>query len=352
MARRPELVVDGQTAADAAYMNTIVNAIGDLYKLKPSLGDGTQDSIVDVLNRIPTVHFKNFIINGDFSVWQRGTSFSSAGYTVDRWRYDTDTDDSVSISKTNTTGSELFTAQSYASIALAAGTTGTYNKFSTRLESPKLYFGKTVTLSFWAKASVATNITAKIAFNFSGTEYNAVSSAVSIGTTWQRHTVTFVLGTPSGFTESGSDYLDVALLLPVNTTVTIDIANVQLEEGDTATDFEYVPFDVQLLRCMRYYERGGIHQKIPASTGWRQYIQFRVPKRAPATVGWDSTYTLKGYDSTNGWEVPTSLWYHTGSAKQGFAVAMTFSVGKNYIGTSGTSEAGFEAAVWYADAEL
>ncbi len=28
----------------------------------------------------------NLLINGDFSVWQRGTSLGSAGYTVDRWR--------------------------------------------------------------------------------------------------------------------------------------------------------------------------------------------------------------------------------------------------------------------------
>ena len=249
--------------------------------------------------------FKNRIINGDFSVWQRGTSFSSTGYTADRWRYDTDTDDSVSISKTNTTGSESFTAQSYASIALTAGTTGNFNKFSTRLEFPKLYFGKTVTLSFWAKASVATNITAKIAFNFSGTEYNAVSSAASIGTTWQRHTVTFTLGTPSGFTESGSDYLDVALLLPVNTTVTIDVANVQLEEGDTVTDFEFVSYDIQLLRCMRYYEKGYTYIECPVGSTAAKITgittRFINAKRSSPTItasDGSTSGTITRYNST------------------------------------------------------
>jgi len=199
------------------------------------------------------VNFKNKIINGDFSIWQRGTSFTGVGYTVDRWRYDTDTDDTVSITQKTTTGTEPFNSQYFVNISLTAGTTGTYNKFSTRLEFPKLYFGKTYTLSFYAKSDVAASITTKLAFVFSGTEYNPVSKSVNIGTTWQRYTITFTLGTPTGFTESGSDYLDVTFLLPVLTNVSIEIAEVQLEEGNVATDFEYVPYDIQLLRCMRYY---------------------------------------------------------------------------------------------------
>ena len=33
----------------------------------------------------------------------------------------------------------------------------------------------------------------------------------------------------------------------------IEVSQVQLEEGSTATDFEYIPYEVQLLRCQRYY---------------------------------------------------------------------------------------------------
>ncbi len=244
--------------------------------------------------------FKNRIINGDFAVWQRGTSFSSTGYTADRWRYDTDTDDAVSIAQQATAGTEPFVAQYFCRVALTAGTTGTQNKFSTRLEFPKLYFGKTYTLSFWAKADVATTLTARLAFVFSGTEYDPVSASVSIGTSWQRYSVTFTLSTPTGFTESGSDYLDVALLLPINTTITIDVANVQLEEGDTATDFEHTPFEVQLLRCMRYYEKSYSINTLPGTitrsgcytfsspasgTGLAEtQIFFAVPKRALPTL--------------------------------------------------------------------
>lgn len=268
-----------------------ITSLGNILNLDGS-GSGLDADTVDGKHYSEIYRgFKNRIINGDFSIWQRGASFTSSGYTADRWRYDTDTDDSATISKTATDGSEPFTSQSYATISLTAGTTGTYNKFSTRLEFPKLYFGKTVTLSFWAKADVAATITTKLAFVFSGTEYNPVSTNISIGTSWQRYSITFTLGTPTGFAESGSDYLDVALLLPVLTAVTIDIANVQLEEGDTATDFEHMPYDVQILRCMRYYYKDDNHVYLWLYGGSSSYAgyskQFLVEMRVIPTINID-----------------------------------------------------------------
>jgi len=35
----------------------------------------------------------------------------------------------------------------------------------------------------------------------------------------------------------------------------IEIAELQLEEGNIATEFEQIPYDIQLQRCMRYYEK-------------------------------------------------------------------------------------------------
>jgi len=39
----------------------------------------------------------------------------------------------------------------------------------------------------------------------------------------------------------------------------IEIAELQLEEGEVATEFEHVPYDIQLMRCMRYYEVIGLN---------------------------------------------------------------------------------------------
>ena len=84
MARRPELVVDGQTNADAAYMNTILDALGDLLLLKEELGDGSAESVIDILNKFPGSSSLNLLLNPHFDVYdsngnlQYWTAFASS----------------------------------------------------------------------------------------------------------------------------------------------------------------------------------------------------------------------------------------------------------------------------------
>lgn len=84
MARRPELVVDGQTNADAAYMNTILDALGDLLLLKKELGDGSAESVIDILNKFPGSSSLNLLLNPHFDVYdsngnlQYWTAFASS----------------------------------------------------------------------------------------------------------------------------------------------------------------------------------------------------------------------------------------------------------------------------------
>jgi len=71
------------------------------------------------------------------------------------------------------------------------------------------------------------------------------------------------------------------------------ISNIQLEEGDRATDFEYVPYDIQLLRCMRYYEKincQGISASWVDPTQVFCHIPYKVIKRTTPSVV-DSRFT-------------------------------------------------------------
>jgi hypothetical protein len=45
----------------------------------------------------------------------------------------------------------------------------------------------------------------------------------------------------------------VKLILPIDTANDFYITGVQLEAGTTASDFEFLPVDVNLARCQRYY---------------------------------------------------------------------------------------------------
>ncbi len=94
---RPKLVVDGQTDADATYMNNeIIGAIGDLLKLKPELGDGATESLLDVLNKFANQGYLNLILNPDFSSFdQQGNLLKWTTFASTVSRVTTSTDNSL-----------------------------------------------------------------------------------------------------------------------------------------------------------------------------------------------------------------------------------------------------------------
>ena len=70
--------------AFAANLAALAGLVGANSKLPYFSGAG-QMGLADLFSN------KNAIINGDFNIWQRGTSFSSvvsASYSADRWQYD------------------------------------------------------------------------------------------------------------------------------------------------------------------------------------------------------------------------------------------------------------------------
>jgi len=65
--------------------------------------------------------------------------------------------------------------------------------------------------------------------------------------------------------------------VPTSSTVAdLDVANVQLEFGDTATDFEYMTKAEQLALCLRYYWKGTITWTMQ-TTGSSNYNYMAFP---------------------------------------------------------------------------
>jgi hypothetical protein len=64
------------------------------------------------------------------------------------------------------------------------------------------------------------------------------------------------------------------------------ITGVQLEVGTTASDFEFLPYDVNFQRCQRYFEKceGGQTLYISATHNPRITVPFSVKKRANPTL--------------------------------------------------------------------
>lgn len=224
---------------------------------------------------------KNKIINGNFDVWQRGTSISvtaSGTYTADRYvaYYD-------GTGATRTVSRQAFTVGQtevpyepryflrYAQTVAGSGAGS--NAFVHKIEGARTFAGQTVTISFYAKfASAASiNVIAYQAFGTGGSpsgigQLNFVTG-LSVGTTWTKYTYTATIPSISGktFGTNENDSLDIYFILPINATFTFDIAQIQLEAGSIATPFEQRPFGMELALCQRYFTKSYVYATTPGT---------------------------------------------------------------------------------------
>jgi hypothetical protein len=207
---------------------------------------------------------KNKIINGDFGIWQRGTSFSVTGtYNADRWIAGWDSSPTVAITRqTFTPGTAPvagYEGQFFQRTAVTALSSMTLLDQKHYIEDVRTFAGQTVTVSFWAKADAARNIGIFLLQNFgSGGSGDVVTSTTTIAatTSWTRYTATFNVASVSGKTIGTSSYLALFLRYP-GSTFTIDIWGVQVEAGSVATAFQTATGTKQgeLAACQRYYVR-------------------------------------------------------------------------------------------------
>lgn len=274
-----------------------INANGDITAAG-TLAMGTQFS------------FRNKMINGGFDVWQRGTSSTDwagdfALLICDRYRLGYDTGSiptgrtisrqEFTLGQTDVPGDPRYYFQ-YTFPNL--GTPSNYLRSD--IVDPtgvRMLAGKTCTLSFWAKCASGTMaIGASIAQEFgSGGSPSAgiypSYTAFTATTTWQRFTITRTLSSITGKTLGSNNDSRIwpYIILPTNAAGTINLANLQLEEGSLATPFERKPFQVELAMCQRYYEKSYNYDVFPGTLTFggapgsigrmaRPSVSFRVEK--------------------------------------------------------------------------
>jgi hypothetical protein len=275
---------------------------------------------------------KNKVINGDFGIWQRGTSGFGAGGVpnADRFFF---YGDGTGVTRAIT--QQTFTPAT-APVAgyesqyffrynqSVAGTGGALNRFYTKIEDVRTFATNPVTLSFWAKADAARTVTAAVTQNFgsggSGSVQTSLTGSASVTTSWTRFTFTGTVPSISGKTVGTSSYLEIDIDFPVNVIETIDIWGVQLEYGLKATPFETATGTIQgeLAACQRYYYRStaltgfqtmGSGHATAATTGIMYSpmpVTMRVlptsvdfsALRLTDTYAWDSAVTALTINST------------------------------------------------------
>ncbi len=206
---------------------------------------------------------KNKIINGDFGIWQRGTSFNAATlfYTADRWQGYSYSGASQTVSQQSFTAGAAPVSGYEAQYFLRATATNTGINIEQRIEDVRTFAGQPVTLSYWAKSNSAQTITAYVNQNFGSggsSQVTAITGSQAITTSWTRYTLSGTVTSITGKTIGTSSYLQVNFVgAAINNA--LDIWGVQLEYGSKATPFETASGTIQgeLAACQRYYYRTG-----------------------------------------------------------------------------------------------
>jgi len=227
---------------------------------------------------------RNILINGSFTVSQRGnyTSATAIGnthtYYLDRWKSRANT---VSGTLTHSTGYPFTRSQTALLTATSAGTG--YMQMDQLVET-NFYQGQTVVLSAWIKSN---NPNARIGC-YTGTWSNA---AIHSGNgSWEKLSVSFTVGTGYatplvrlGILSDGS--WDV---VSISSGDYIEVSEVQLEVGDTATPFEHRSYGEELAKCQRYYSVIKTVSAHPvwvySSTGWSTTFPHPTTMRAVPSV--------------------------------------------------------------------
>jgi hypothetical protein len=241
------------------------------------IAGGSPGTWVAIGTSSPTnVAGRNKIINGDFGIWQRGTSFSgtaASAYTADRWTGGSFVAGDSITQQTFTPGTAPIAGYEGTYFArLTIGSTAGNRYFWQKVEDVRVFAGQTATLSFWAKVSSGTiNLTSVVGnqnFGSGGSSFvGGAGQSNTITTSWQRFTQTGTFASIAGKTIGTGSNIEAGAFSTTATNVSVDIWGVQLEAGPTATQFTTASGTVQgeLALCQRYYETSFDLGQTPAS---------------------------------------------------------------------------------------
>jgi len=256
------------------------------------------DAVTNAKTAFDDVPFRNLIINGDMSIAQRGTSTSSVSsgstFPVDRFKFMPNALGTFTISQSTTVPSGQGFAKSIkvdCTTANASPGDGSTLQLVQYMEGQMLQHLKkgtssaeSVTISFWVRSNKTGTYTLEL-YDNDNTRQISQTYTISSADTWEKKTLTFAgdtsgaLGNDNGLSfavqfwlATGANYNNQSLQtswgsvtqasrvsssqvnIADNTANEWYITGLQMEVGTTASDFEFIPFDVNERRCFRYFQ--------------------------------------------------------------------------------------------------
>jgi hypothetical protein len=276
-------------------------------------------------------------INGNFFIWQRGTSAITVSgdddFTCDRFKGWANGGGTFTVEQsTDVPSNEFeFSAKLINTAVDSSVAAGDDYRWATDIEGydvARLAYGssdaKTATLSFWVKSSL-TGTYCGAFYSTTASRHYIYEYTISSANTWEKKTITVEGDTTGSWNRtngnglriywgfgSGSDVQGTADVWAAgekwettnqaawigSASATFYITGVQLEVGETATPFEHRSFGDELRRCQRYFFREGnvgdaLHYLTTGPVaGQRWYFQA-----LPVQMRADPTDTIYGTSS-------------------------------------------------------
>ena len=313
------------------------------------------------------VKFRNILINGSLDISQRSTSTSSitsTGYhTVDRWQTNIVSMGTWTQSQSTTVPSGQGFAKSLkmdCTTADASPSASDQVVIEQKVEGQNLQYlnfgnssAKSLTLSFWVRSNKTGTYCASL-FNNDQSKWFSKQYTISSADTWEKKTLTYAGDTSNAFNNDNGTSLRCRFWLGAGSTYTSGtitstwttesgnegslasgqvnladstsnewyITGVQLEAGTSASDFEFLPFDVNKNRCYRYCY---VEKLFSGSSGYgssfagyndANYIAFRVNPPQPMRIPPSSVTEVgdvnvwRGNTTYTGWSVGFVLGSH------------------------------------------
>ena len=324
------------------------------------------------------VNFRNRIINGDMQIDQRnnGSAVTVNSYatffSVDRFKFIGQDTDGVFTAQRSSTAPTGFVNSLLITVTTADSSLTSSQEYTVRQDIEgyniaDLGFGtanaKTVTLSFWVRSSV-TGAFGGSFLNNGGSRTNPFSYTISSANTWEYKTITVTGDTTGTWNTTTSTGLSVMWSLGVGTGLkgtagtwsgstfyaptgsvnlistsgaTLYITGVQLEAGEQASGFEFMPIDVDLARCQRYFQKSYDLTTVPATStdvgkveiGLASVGSGDVIITVPYKVSMRATPTATLYSSAGS----SGSWNfdRNGSITTGTITAYTSRMGQNFL---------------------
>jgi hypothetical protein len=287
--------------------------------------------------------YRNIVINGNMQLAQRSTSVASITasgyYTIDRMNLALTTLGTWTMSQSTDvpTGEGFATSLKLdCTTADASPAAGDLFVLQHRIEAQNLQYLKkgtasavSTTLSFWVKSTKTGTFIVGL-YDNDNNRLISKSYTVDVTDTWEKKTITYEGDTTGALDNDNGAGLNLNFYLGAGTTYTsgtlqttwdtyadansavgqVNIADstsndwyitgVQLEAGTTASDFEFLPVDVNLNRCERYYQLIDIANGNTQSTTKITFnVPFRTETRAAPSVSQTAAFKVTNYHSTD-----------------------------------------------------